>query len=101
MAVQFLTKAAYKPIYLFGGGGILLMIASFIGVLFLTARKFIVGTDVATSPFFTIFVMAGLMGGQSILMGLIAELLVRTYHESQAKPTYTVRKVWRDGKEGK
>jgi hypothetical protein len=31
-------------------------------------------------------------------MGLIAELLVRTYHESQQKPTYTVRKVLRDGK---
>jgi len=42
-----------------------------------------------------------MMGGQSILMGLIAELLVRTYHESQDKPTYTVRKVWREGKEGK
>ena len=31
------------------------------------------------------------MGFQSILMGLIAELLVRTYHESQSKPTYRVR----------
>jgi hypothetical protein len=33
------------------------------------------------------------MGFQSILMGLIAELLVRTYHESQGKTTYTIRKV--------
>ena len=46
-------------------------------------------------------VMAGMMGIQSILLGLIAELLVRTYHESQDKPTYTVRKVWREGKETK
>jgi hypothetical protein len=37
--------------------------------------------------------MLFILGFQSILMGLIAELLVRTYHESQAKPTYTVRKV--------
>jgi hypothetical protein len=36
-------------------------------------------------------------GFQAILMGLIAELLVRTYHESQQKPTYTVRKVLRGG----
>jgi hypothetical protein len=34
-----------------------------------------------------------ILGFQSILMGLIAELLVRTYHESQAKPTYSVRRV--------
>jgi hypothetical protein len=33
------------------------------------------------------------LGFQSILMGLIAELLVRTYHESQAKPTYSIRRV--------
>jgi hypothetical protein len=40
-------------------------------------------------------VMLFIMGFQSILMGLLAELLARTYHESQAKPTYTVRKVFR------
>ena len=40
--------------------------------------------------------MVLIMGFQSILMGLIAELLVRTYHESQGKPTYTVRKVIKD-----
>jgi hypothetical protein len=34
-----------------------------------------------------------ILGFQSILMGLIAELLARTYHESQAKPTYTVREM--------
>jgi len=37
--------------------------------------------------------MVAIMGFQSILMGLIAELLARTYHESQGKPTYTIRKV--------
>jgi hypothetical protein len=35
-----------------------------------------------------------ILGFQSILMGLIAELLARTYHESQAKPTYTLRKTF-------
>jgi hypothetical protein len=42
--------------------------------------------------------MLTLVGFQTILLGLIAELLVRTYHESQQKPTYTVRKVIRAGK---
>ncbi len=101
IAVQFLTRAANKPIYLFGGGGIVLIGASLLGLAFLALRKLLFEIDVATSPYFTIAVMAGLLGFQSILMGLIAELLVRTYHESQAKPTYTVRKVLREGKEEK
>jgi hypothetical protein len=37
--------------------------------------------------------MLFILGFQSILLGLIAEMLVRTYHESQAKPTYTVRSI--------
>lgn len=98
MAVQFLTKAANKPIYLFGGGGIGLFALGFLGMLFLIIRKFTLQIDILTSPIFIISVMAAMAGFQTILMGLIAELLVRTYHESQQKPTYTVRKVLRGGK---
>ena len=98
MAVQFLTKAANKPIYLFGGGGIALFALGFLGMLFLALRKLTLQIDILTSPIFIISVMAAMTGFQAILMGLIAELLVRTYHESQQKPTYTVRKVLRGGK---
>jgi glycosyltransferase involved in cell wall biosynthesis len=98
MAVQFLTKAANKPIYLFGGGGIALFALGFLGMLFLAVRKLFLQIDILTSPIFIISVMAAMTGFQAILMGLIAELLVRTYHESQQKPTYTVRKVLRNGK---
>lgn len=96
MAVQFLTKAANKPIYLFGGGGIGLIAASFFGFLFLVIRKLISQIDILSSPIFIISMLAAMTGFQAILMGLIAELLVRTYHESQQKPTYTVRKVIRN-----
>jgi glycosyltransferase involved in cell wall biosynthesis len=95
IAVQFLTRYANKPIYLFGGGGAILFGISFLLMLFLAVRRIWIGTDVLTSPFFIISVMGVMMGFLSILMGLIAELLVRTYHESQEKPTYTVRKVIR------
>ena len=98
MAVQFLTKAANKPIYLFGGGGLALFALGFPGMLFLVIRKFIFQIEILTSPIFIISVMVAMTGFQAILMGLIAELLVRTYHESQQKPTYTVRKVLRNGK---
>ncbi len=91
--VKFLNSYANKPIYLFGGTGIVMMILAFLVLLFLLLRKIIAAVSVTTSPLFLLSVMVAVMGFQSILLGLIAELLVRTYHESQGKPTYTVRKV--------
>jgi glycosyltransferase involved in cell wall biosynthesis len=91
--VKFLISYSSKPIYLFGGAGILMMSLSAIVLLYLFIRRvwFLVG--VTQSPLFLISAIAGLMGFQSILMGLIAELLIRTYHESQGKPIYNVKKV--------
>ncbi|PWH12193.1 MAG: glycosyltransferase [Anaerolineae bacterium] len=101
IAVQFLTRYAAKPIYLFGGGGFLMGILGALGMVFLLARKLLFEIDILTSPIFTLSVLLTLLGFQTILLGLIAELLVRTYHESQQKPTYTVRKVIRAGQEEK
>lgn len=95
IAVQFLTRAVNKPIYLFGGGGFILIAASLIGLVFLAVRKLAVHIDILNSPIFMISMLSALMGFQTVLMGLIAELLVRTYHESQQKPTYTVRRFIR------
>jgi len=91
--VKFLLSYAAKPIYLFGGTGIGLMFISTLALLFLMIRRVSIGTPVLDSPFFQMSVMFFILGFQSILMGLIAELLVRTYHESQQKPTYTVREI--------
>lgn len=91
--VKFLISYAHKPIYLFGGIGIVMIFGSVIALGFLFTRKLLFGTSVVQSSFFLIGVMLMILGVQSILMGLIAELLVRTYHESQKKPTYTIRKV--------
>jgi hypothetical protein len=56
-------------------------------------RRFVEQVAVLGSPLFQLGVMFFILGFQSILMGLIAELLARTYHESQSKTTYTVRMV--------
>jgi len=93
VTVKFLLSYANKPIYLFGGTGIGLMILSVLTMIYLMLRRILVEIPVLTSPFFLMSVMFFILGFQSILMGLIAELLVRTYHESQRKPTYTVRRV--------
>ena len=64
------------------------------GLLFyLFIRRVLENIAVLGSPFFQLGVMLLILGSQSILMGLIAELLARTYHESQSKPTYTIRTV--------
>ena len=91
--VKFLMSYAHKPIYLFGGTGIILMIISSLILLFLTVRRLWLKIGVFDSPLFIISAMLLILGFQSILMGLIAELLARTYHEAQQKPTYSVRRV--------
>jgi glycosyltransferase involved in cell wall biosynthesis len=91
--VKFLLSYANKPIYLFGGTGIALMAVSGITLIVLAVRRLAFQISVLSSPLFQMSTMIFILGFQSILMGLIAELLVRTYHESQAKPTYTVRRV--------
>ena len=91
--VYFLTSFASKPIYLFGGAGLVLILFSMISMSYLAIRRIVYAISPFTSPLFIIAVMVAIMGFQSILMGLIAELLARTYHESQDKPIYTIREV--------
>jgi glycosyltransferase involved in cell wall biosynthesis len=91
--VKYLLDFSSKPIYLFGGAGMTLIAVSFLTLLLLLVRRLWIGTPVLTSPFFIIGVMLAILGFQSILMGLIAEMQVRTYHESQEKPTYRVRET--------
>ena len=91
--VKFLTSYSSKPIYVFGGTGLVLITFSFASLLFLGIRRIVAKISPFSSPLFTIAIMIASMGFQSILMGLIAELLVRTYHESQNKPVYTIREV--------
>ena len=91
--VKFLLDFSHKPMRLFGGTGISLIVVSILLLAYLFIRKVFFFIPVLSSPFFQIGVMLLILGFQSILMGLIAELLARTYHESQSKPTYTVRMV--------
>ena len=91
--VKFLLDYSHKPMRLFGGTGISLIGISFLMLAYLFVRKVFFLIPVLSSPFFQIGVMLLILGFQSILMGLIAELLARTYHESQSKPTYTIRTV--------
>ncbi len=93
ITVKFLSSYATKPSYLFGGVGSVLCLGGLASALEVVLEKFIEGTYAHRNPFLLLAIFLFFIGVQFILMGLIAELLVRTYHESQGKPVYLVRKT--------
>jgi glycosyltransferase involved in cell wall biosynthesis len=95
ITIRFLASFSTKPIYVFGGmGGVCLAgsIFSGIGVLY---YKFISEQQLAMNrnPLLIISLMLMTTGVQFLLMGLLAEILVRTYHESQDRPIYVIEKI--------
>ena len=93
LTVKFLLGYSANPIYIFGGVGIGLILISTLTLIFLAIRRIFFAVSVLESPFFQISIMFFVLGFQSILMGLIAELLMRTYYETLGKSTYTIREV--------
>lgn len=91
--VKFLISYANKPIYLFGGAGSVLIGISLITLLVLLVRRIAYSEHMIRSPLLLMSTMLFILGFQSILMGLIAELLARTYHESQHKPIYQIKRI--------
>jgi glycosyltransferase involved in cell wall biosynthesis len=88
--VKFLNSYAQKPIHVFGGVGIALVFVSCLLVFYLLLEKTFWGTSLIRNPLLLMSVMFMIIGVQSIFMGLLGELVVRTYYESQDKPTYHV-----------
>ncbi len=91
ITIKFLESYSNKPMYLFGGLGFLSIVAG-AGLSALTLyQKFFEAVKAHRNPLLLLSVFCLMVGIQLILFGLIAELIVRTYHESQGKPTYLVR----------
>jgi glycosyltransferase involved in cell wall biosynthesis len=95
--VKFLSGYVNKPLYLFGGVGIGFGLVGTLGLIYLVVRKILIATGIVNSPIFLLSALLFILGVQSILLGLIAEMMVRTYHESQSKPIYSLRYVIRGG----
>ncbi len=93
ITVKFLGSFSTKPIYIFGGlGGLTILLAFLFGLLVIW-QKVARGVDMSGNPLLILTAVLLITTVQFILMGLLAELLVRTYHESQNRPTYVVREV--------
>jgi len=97
VTIKFLGSYSTKPIYVFGGLG---AISGFIGIACAIAviwQKVTRAEDITGNPLFVLSGFMAIATLQFILMGLLAELLVRTYHESQGMPTYIISQVLRSG----
>jgi glycosyltransferase involved in cell wall biosynthesis len=93
MVVKFLLSYSQKPIYVFGGMGLLMMLGALVAGLCAVYLKYFRGTSFILTPLPLLCVFLVLSGFLSILMGFLAEILTRTYYESQGKPTYQIKET--------
>lgn len=94
MTLKFLGSFGTKPLYAFGIPGLVsLTLGGLLGILLAVRKIFPPKTRIHRNPLLAISIYFLGMGMQSIMLGLLAELLMRTYHESQDKTTYVVRSV--------
>ena len=91
MTIKFLASYQTKPIYVFGSFGMLAFLISMLAGLYAVFLKLIHKADFVQTPLPILAIVMFAVGVQFLLMGLLAEMLVRTYHESQAKSIYAVR----------
>lgn len=90
MTIKFMASYHTKPIYVFGMFGFVSFLTSIIAAVWALFRK-LGGESFIRNPLLVIAIVMFAVGVQFILMGLLAEMLVRTYHESQSKRIYAVR----------
>lgn len=97
LTLKFLGSFGTKPLYLFGVPGIAsLGMGGTLGSTVLLRRAFPPHVRANRNPLLQLAVFCSAFGMQCIMMGLLAELLMRTYHESQGKATYVIRDVLSD-----
>lgn len=95
ITVKFLGSFSTKPIYIFGGLGVVTGIGAIASGLIVLYQKFISAQHLPMNrnPLLVLTALLIATTIQFVLMGLLAELLVRIYHESQNRPTYVIKEI--------
>jgi len=93
ITVKFLQSFSTKPIQFFGPFGVFFSSVGFFICLYLSIRKLLFAESIGGRPLLMLGVLLIIVGIQLIGMGLLGEMLVRVYHESQNKPIYVIKKV--------
>ena len=92
LTVWFMTKFLTRPMYGFGFVGIISILVSLGMTSYLVIIK-LLGNDIGNRPLLMFALILGIAGVQLFSFGLLGELLIRTYHESQNRPIYRIRKI--------
>ncbi len=93
MTVTFLTKYNTRPMYIFGGVGFMLSMLAMISLGVMAVSGIVYGDLRWNSPWPVLTALFGVLAIQSILLGLMMEMLMRTYYESQGKGPYAIQRV--------
>jgi glycosyltransferase involved in cell wall biosynthesis len=95
ITVKFLQSFSTKPLQFFGPIGLLSGLIGFLISLYLSMDKVLFGRDIGGRPLLLLGALLIIVGIQFIGMGLLGEMMVRVYHETQKKPIYVIKKVSR------
>lgn len=99
LTIWFLQRFLTQPMHVFGFAGLLAIITSVLMSFYLLVVK-LAGNDIGARPLLLLSVVLGLAGVQMFCLGLLGEMLMRTYHESQNRSIYRIRQVLRGGGPG-
>ncbi len=91
ITVRFLLGYSTRPLHVFGGAGLASFGAGFLIGIYLTFVKLVLGENIGARPLLSLAVLLLVLGVQLLSMGLLAEMITRTYHEAQNKPIYAIR----------
>ena len=93
MTIYFMKRFLTRPMHAFGWFGLISTFTGFVIGLYLTYLKLFLGQSIGQRPLLMLSVLLVLAGLQLFCFGLVAELLMRTYHESQGRQIYRIREV--------
>ena len=97
LTVKFFLGYSKRPIHMFGFLGLISGAVGTLLIIIMTVQRFVFHVPMGDRPLLSLSVMLVMIGLQFLCFGLLAEILVRTYHESQNKKIYSVRSVIRGG----
>ena len=93
ISLKFLLAYSHRPLQIFGGAGLLMILVGMVSGTYLTYTKFVLGQGIAGRPLLFFTLLMGFLGFQVISLGLLAEMLSRIYHEGLDKNEYSIREL--------
>jgi glycosyltransferase involved in cell wall biosynthesis len=98
LTIKFLVSYSTRPAHVFGPVGVASVVAGFLIAAYLTIQKLVYQAEIGGRPLLLLAILLIFIGFQFITMGLLGEMLARTYHESQDRPVYAIGEILEERK---